>query len=451
MAGLINWKKVAIPGSNPDTDHVYVGIDTVDELLYIKNNSGLITKALTLAQLASTLSDYDTSAIVDTKISNAINALINGAGSALDTLNELAAALGNDPDFATTITNMIGDHIANVANPHNTTAAQVGAYTVAQADTEISSKINDHKNELDPHPQYETSTEAQAKVDAHANLTNNPHSTTKTQVGLGNVPNVDATNPLNIVQTASFRFVSDTEKATWSAKEPAIAAGVATQYYRGDKTFQTLDKNAVGLPNVDNTSDANKPVSSAQQVALNAKADKTTTINAGTGLTGGGDLSANRTLALAASGVTPGTYVKPVMTVDVQGRVTSIREAYKAYIENNTDASTNLATNQTYTTLNVDVPVDGDYKIDWSAIFRMASTTVSPVIDVLLDGVGIYSPKAAVTEEISDASTNERIKRSGFVVKNLTAGAHTITLVYRSESGGSTITIHYGNLLCTEL
>ena len=35
----------------------------------------------------------------------------------------------------------------------------------------------------------------------------------------------------------------------------------------------TLDKNAVGLGNVDNTSDANKPVSTATQTALNAKQD----------------------------------------------------------------------------------------------------------------------------------------------------------------------------------
>lgn len=36
----------------------------------------------------------------------------------------------------------------------------------------------------------------------------------------------------------------------------------------------TLNKSSVGLPNVDNTSDANKPVSSATQTALNGKADK---------------------------------------------------------------------------------------------------------------------------------------------------------------------------------
>ena len=42
-------------------------------------------------------------------------------------------------------------------------------------------------------------------------------------------------------------------------KEPLITAGTASQYFRGDKTWQTLDKSAVGLGNVDNTSDANKP------------------------------------------------------------------------------------------------------------------------------------------------------------------------------------------------
>ena len=54
---------------------------------------------------------------------------------------------------------------------------------------------------------------------------------------------------------------------------------------------------------------------------LSNKADKTIKISAGTGLSGGGDLSANRTLSLAASGVTAGIY--PKVTVDTYGRVTS--------------------------------------------------------------------------------------------------------------------------------
>ena len=54
--------------------------------------------------------------------------------------------------------------------------------------------------------------------------------------------------------------------------EPPIAAGTTSQYWRGDKSWQTLDKTAVGLANVDNTSDANKPVSGPTQAALNLKA-----------------------------------------------------------------------------------------------------------------------------------------------------------------------------------
>lgn len=53
-----------------------------------------------------------------------------------------------------------------------------------------------------------------------------------------------------------------------NAKEPTINAGTTSQYWRGDKSWQTLDKTAVGLANVDNTSDANKPVSTATQTAL---------------------------------------------------------------------------------------------------------------------------------------------------------------------------------------
>lgn len=55
------------------------------------------------------------------------------------------------------------------------------------------------------------------------------------------------------------------------AKEASISAGTTSQYWRGDKSWQTLDKSAVGLSNVDNTSDINKPISTATQTALDAK------------------------------------------------------------------------------------------------------------------------------------------------------------------------------------
>jgi hypothetical protein len=64
-----------------------------------------------------------------------------------------------------------------------------------------------------------------------------------------------------------------------AGKQDQIIAGTTGQYYRGDKTFQDLNKAAVGLGNVDNTSDAAKPISTATQTALDGKEN---TITAGT-------------------------------------------------------------------------------------------------------------------------------------------------------------------------
>jgi hypothetical protein len=62
--------------------------------------------------------------------------------------------------------------------------------------------------------------------------------------------------------------------------------------------------------------------------ANNAFAIRTRSILTGTGLTGGGTLELNRTLSLAVSNATAGTYgsatVVPVVTVDIYGRITSV-------------------------------------------------------------------------------------------------------------------------------
>lgn len=78
------------------------------------------------------------------------------------------------------------------------------------------------------------------------------------------------TPPAPSVPSASATVVTETTYGQ------ASTAGVATDYSRGDHTHGTVatpTKSTVGLGNVDNTSDADKPVSTAQQAALDLKAN----------------------------------------------------------------------------------------------------------------------------------------------------------------------------------
>jgi X-X-X-Leu-X-X-Gly heptad repeat protein len=51
--------------------------------------------------------------------------------------------------------------------------------------------------------------------------------------------------PSKIATDASNRFVTDAEKGIWNGKENAITIGTTLQYWRGDKTFQTLNTTVV--------------------------------------------------------------------------------------------------------------------------------------------------------------------------------------------------------------
>jgi hypothetical protein len=81
------------------------------------SGSGLDADTLDGKQLSTIEAEYQTA------IDNAVSALVNAAPGALDTLNELAAALGDDPNFATTVTNSL----ATKLNASAYTAADVKA------------------------------------------------------------------------------------------------------------------------------------------------------------------------------------------------------------------------------------------------------------------------------------------------------------------------------------
>ncbi len=122
------------------------------------------------------------------------------------------------------------------------------------------------------------------------------HSHTKEEVGLSDVDNTsDANKPISsAVATAlgtkvdkitgkglSTNDYTTTEKTKLSGI--ANGAEVNSVYSVAGKTgYVTLGKGDVGLSSVDNTSDLNKPISSATQTALNSKIE--TISKAGTGL-----------------------------------------------------------------------------------------------------------------------------------------------------------------------
>lgn len=103
---------------------------------------------------------------------------------------------------------------------------------------------------------------------AHKADTSNPHSVTKIQVGLSNVDNTsDANKPVSNAQATA---IADAKSAGTTA-QTSIANHIA------DKANPHLvNKVQVGLGNVDNTSDLNKPVSTATQSAINTKATEIT-------------------------------------------------------------------------------------------------------------------------------------------------------------------------------
>lgn len=118
---------------------------------------------------------------------------------------------------------------------------------------------------------------------------------------------INADNSVTLLSASDFKTALSISQsdvsglvAALAGKEPTITAGTTAQYWRGDKSWQTLDKSAVGLPNVDNTSDANKPVSTAMQTALDGKVPTSRTVTAGTGLSGGGALSGDITISFAS-------------------------------------------------------------------------------------------------------------------------------------------------------
>ena len=212
---------------------------------------------------------------------------------------------------------------------------------------------------------------------------------------------------------SSNGYLTLADWSTFNSKEPALALGGVGQYYRGDKSWQTLNTAAVpesgnlyytdsraraAISGLDSTSldftytpatgvltGVVLPAGVNHNALLNFVANEhidhsTVSVIAGTGLTGGGDLTASRTLSLPNVG-TANTYGSitqiPIITTDAQGRVSAVSLVNTGWSEL---INTATLTNNSNSTL-VNIPnlqftaVAGKtYYIDYTLRFLSAAT-----------------------------------------------------------------------------
>jgi hypothetical protein len=238
---IVPENKIIIEGATADAHELTLQAPDVtsDITVTLPNASG--TLALTTQLFSGSYTDltnkptipsltgYATENYVSTSISN----LIDAAPTTLDTLNELAAALGDDPNYATTITTALGNKLDS-STAASTYLTQTNASSTYLTQTNASSTY--------------------API-ASPTFTGTVAGITKTMVGLSNVDNTtDANKPVSTaVQTALD-----------------LKANLASPTFTG--TVGGITKSMVGLANVDNTTDALKPISTATQTALDLKA-----------------------------------------------------------------------------------------------------------------------------------------------------------------------------------
>ena len=209
---------------------------------------------------------------------------------------------------------------SEITNTENTLNAAIEAEKTRATGVEntITVTINDEtaravlaednlKKKIEAETTRATSAEQQLNtaLTSHTNNKNNPHTVTKAQVGLGNCDNTsDANKPISTAtQSALDSLSTEISNETKRAKaiEEELSEDITNESLRATKAENTITSNLtahttntnnphnvtksqIGLSNVDNTADLNKPISTAAQNALNNKADKATTL-AGYGIT----------------------------------------------------------------------------------------------------------------------------------------------------------------------
>lgn len=233
------------------------GKDTTDKLnahLVDYNNPHKVDKA------AVGLGNVDNTADKDKPISDAVQGALNEIKT---TIEEGNTELGAD----------LNAHIQNYSNPHKVTAAQLGLENVnntSDLDKPISTATQKALDKI-----TETITSTGTDLSAHLINFDNPHKVSKDQVGLGNVENIAPENmPISTAQQEAL------DKLETKIEEVEKNQGTdLSAHLTNFNNPHRVTKDQVGLGNVDNTADKDKPVSDATTKAISdAKAELNTAL-----------------------------------------------------------------------------------------------------------------------------------------------------------------------------
>lgn len=189
---------------------------------------------------------YSTKEYVTQKISE----LVSSAPETLDTLNEIAAALNNDSNFATTVITQLGTKVDKVEGKQLSTEDFTTALKTSLENLpgEVSGK---YVKPLGGIPKTDLSSEVQESLnkadsaiqDISSKVDNSTYSVDKETFALKT--EIPTTLPASDVSA----WAKESVKPTYTAAE-------------------------IGLDQVNNTADMDKPVSTATQAALDGKVDK---------------------------------------------------------------------------------------------------------------------------------------------------------------------------------
>jgi len=171
-------------------------------------------------------------------------------------------------------------------------------------------------------------------------------------------------------------------------------------------------------------------------------------------------------LGLSLTGVTPGFYEEANVTVDSRGRITAIEsgEDFKDFSSETTGLINNTNTLAEFTSISVNIPTAGNYKVGWSYTWSLNDGGNDFVAQVEVDNTTVImehqqEPKdtggagivlGLVGGGTANTSTNQRHLASGFEIVNFTAGAHTIDLDWSGAANGDLATIYRAALTIEE-